>query len=31
MVAAHWTLVLLAYLILIVLFYRGVLPAAMRP
>jgi lactate permease len=26
-----WTLVLLAYLILIGLFYRGVLPAAMRP
>ncbi|HUN33715.1 MAG TPA: L-lactate permease [Trebonia sp.] len=26
-----WTLVLLAYLILIALFYRGVLPAAMRP
>jgi lactate permease len=26
-----WTLVLLAYLILIALFYRGVLPAAMTP
>jgi lactate permease len=26
-----WTLVLLAYLLLIALFYRGVLPAAMRP
>jgi lactate permease len=26
-----WTLVLLAYLILIALFYRGVLPAAMQP
>ena len=26
-----WTLVILAYLILIALFYRGVLPAAMRP
>ncbi len=26
-----WTLVLLAYLILAALFYRGVLPAAMRP
>jgi lactate permease len=26
-----WTLVLVAYLILIALFYRGVLPAAMRP
>ena len=26
-----WTLVLLAHLILIALFYRGVLPAAMRP
>jgi lactate permease len=26
-----WTLVLLAYLLLIALFYRGVLPAAMQP
>jgi lactate permease len=26
-----WTLVMLAYLILIALFYRGVLPAAMQP
>jgi lactate permease len=26
-----WTLVLVAYLILIALFYRGVLPSAMRP
>jgi lactate permease len=26
-----WTLVLLAYLLLIALFYRGLLPAAMRP
>ncbi|MGH3170622.1 MAG: L-lactate permease, partial [Trebonia sp.] len=26
-----WTLVLLVYLILIALFYRGVLPAAMQP
>jgi lactate permease len=26
-----WTLVLLAYLILVALFYRGVLPAAMQP
>ena len=26
-----WTLVILGYLILIALFYRGVLPAAMRP
>ena len=26
-----WTLVLLAYLLLIALFYRGALPAAMQP
>jgi hypothetical protein len=26
-----WTLVILGYLIIIALFYRGVLPTAMRP
>jgi hypothetical protein len=26
-----WTLFMLAYLILIALFYRGVLPSAMQP